>query len=162
VRYGQREKEVERGEDEGEGTDGGVALGDAGGDESPLQEEGHEHGDEEGAHANGGKGEAEEFDEGGADVNLPAQHRGGPSGVDEVAGGGEGACHHDVGAVVADVHGDVGVADEFAEEDSEGAEKGRELKTAGELQMASCNDTCGVCGWFCVDRFDCVAACCSF
>ena len=37
---GDREHEVERGEDEGEGAEGGVALGDAGADEGALQEEG--------------------------------------------------------------------------------------------------------------------------
>ncbi len=134
---GDREHEVERREDEGEGAEGGVALGDAGEREGALEEEGECHGDQHGAASDGGEGEAEELDEGGAEVELPAEHGCGPSVVDDVAGGGEGAGHEDVGAVVADAHVGVGAGDEFAGEHGEGAEDGREVEATGELQTAS-------------------------
>ena len=48
------------------------------------------HGDQHVAAAYGGEGETEELDEGGAEIELPAEHGGGPAVVDDVAGGGEG------------------------------------------------------------------------
>ena len=114
---GDREHEVERGENEGEGRDGCVALGDVATGENALQEEGEGGGDEHGAGADGGKGEAEDFDEGGGEVELPGEHGSGPAVVGDVAGGDEVLDHEYVGAVVIDAHGDEGVADELAEED---------------------------------------------
>jgi hypothetical protein len=54
-----------------------------------------------------------------------------------VSGGGEGLRHEDVGAVVGDTHADVGTADEFADQNAEGAEDGWDAEPAGELQSAS-------------------------
>ena len=59
--------------------------------------EGHDHGDEDGAHAHDGVGEAEELDKGGGEDELPDKHGCGPAGVEDVAGGGEGVGHYDVG-----------------------------------------------------------------
>jgi hypothetical protein len=51
-----------------------------------------------------------------------------------VTGGGEGAGHEDVGAVVGYTDADVGVGDEFAEEDGESAGEGRDPESVDELQ----------------------------
>ena len=96
--------QVERRKDEGEGAKGGIALRDAGADQDTLQDEGHDHGHEDGAHAHDGVGEAEELNEGGGKNELPDKHGRGPTGVEDVASGGEGVGHHDVGTVIGDSH----------------------------------------------------------
>ena len=112
---GGREHEVERGEDEGEGAEGGIALGDPARTRVRCRTKARTW-REERAQAHGSEGEAEEFDEGGAEVELPGEHGCRPAVIDDVAGGGEGLRHQDVGAVVGDAHVGEGVADEFAEE----------------------------------------------
>ena len=101
-----------------------------------LQDEGHGHRDEQGAHADGGEGEAEELDEGRAKEELPAEDGRRPAVVDEVAGGGERAGHHDVGAVVADAHLGIGTAYELADEHGERAEESRNTEPAHTLNEA--------------------------
>jgi len=128
------EDEVERRENEGEGSEGGVALGDIGADENALQNEGHDDSNEDGAHANDGVGEAEELDEGGGEDKLPDEHGCGPSGVEDVAGGGKGVGHHDVGAVIGDSHLCEGVADELAEEHGQRAEDGGNAEPSDGVQ----------------------------
>jgi hypothetical protein len=56
---GGREHEVQRRQDEGEGAQGGIALLNADEHKGALQEEGSEHRNEHGAHADRGEREAE-------------------------------------------------------------------------------------------------------
>jgi hypothetical protein len=131
---GDGEQKVERRESQGESGDDCVAFGDAATDQGALKEKSGCQGYEERAHTYGSEGEAEELDEGSAEVELPANHGRRPPVVDDVSGGGEGLCHEDIGAVVRDTHVDVGTADEFADQHAESAEKSWKTEFSHDVQ----------------------------
>jgi hypothetical protein len=62
---------------------------------------------------------------------------GAPAVADNMAGGGESSGHENVGPFVVDADGDVGAADEVAEEDGKGAEESGDAASANELQLGS-------------------------
>ena len=74
-----------------------------------MQQRDVEHGDEQDRGADSGKGEAEKLDEESAEIELPAEHRGRPAVISDVAGGGEDAGAPDVGPVIVQAHLEDGV-----------------------------------------------------
>ena len=118
------EREEEGGEDEGEGSEGGVALCDAAADEGAVHEEGGDGGDEEDGGAGYGEGEAENFDENCAEDKLPSEDGAGPAEVVDPACLGHGLGGADVGPVVIYAHFHERTGDYDAKDEGGGAEQG--------------------------------------
>src|ERR1700761_4131608 len=93
---GDREQQVERGENQSEGADGCVALCAADEDQDALQEKGQHDCYKQRTHADRRERESEELDEGSAQVELPEEHGGGPAVVGNMAGVREGFGEEDV------------------------------------------------------------------
>ena len=112
-----RKGQEERTENKSEGPDGCIARVYPRSYERTVGEKCREESDNQRGGTDGGERRAEKLDEEGAQMELPAQHRGAPAVIDDVAGLGEDASGLDIGPVV--VHSDLsdGVGGERTEKE---------------------------------------------
>jgi hypothetical protein len=88
-----------------------------------LQQESGCHGYHHRAHADGGKGEAKNFDQRGGKIELPAEHCCRPAVVVNVSGSSEILCDENIWTIVANAHRGVRLANELARQYGAGAKE---------------------------------------
>ena len=110
------EQEIQRRENERESSDDGVSFRDATAHQNALQQESGCHGYHHRAHANGGEGEAKNFDQRRCKIELPAEHCRRPAVIVNVSGSSEILGDENIWTVVANAHRGIRPANELAQQ----------------------------------------------